>query len=780
MDQKEDNAAPSDRIPDPKVRRKPRLSVFWIVPLLTVVVAGWLAYQTISERGPLITISLGTSDGLEAGKTKIKYRGVDVGEVEKIKIGEGLSTVALEVRMSKEATPHLTEGTRFWVVRPEIGVGGVSGLSTLISGDYIAMKLGEGKPTRHFDALADAPIDTTDAKGLRFVLQADELGSVNVGTALYYNGVAVGQVEQVKIDGDSGVLIHVIIKTPHEGLVRDNSRFWNVSGVKINFNDILNASVKVSSIRSLIAGGIAFANPEPPGPEAKPGKQFELLSDRPTGLGSRKHASVLPVVLTAADSSGLDVGKPVTYRGLKVGEVTAVQLTDTGVEIHAAIREKHAHLVRVDSVFWNAGGIDLSLSGLLSGTGPTPSLKNILRGGVSFANPSKTGNQAKAGAAFELLKRRPAVLDPRQALNVTLVAETLAGIKSGDGITYRGLTVGRVEEVRLSKSGDAVEISTTVEADHAGLVRTNTVFWNASGLSFKAGDFLDASLKIDSLASLVAGGITFATPDAPGSPAISGATFELQREQQGSLKKANASDDTLEIVLEASVLGSVKTDDPVLYREFQVGRVRDIHLSNDADQVRIIVGIKQRYAPLIKSNTVFWNASGLHASFGLFSGAQIDVESMSALLRGGIALATPKDGGRVVKARTVFHLHDRPKDEWKAWAPHIRLPKTVAKKAAPERKPSELVKSTAPDKTKPDAAAGSVPQDPIPTTVTLLDYGDSVRPSALVSSLEKLGFVDVAKIEKSGAIFHLEATWQGKPWTLVVDARDGQITAKPR
>jgi paraquat-inducible protein B len=337
-------------------------------------------------------------------------------------------------------------------------------------------------------------------------------------------------------------------------------------------------------------------------------------------------------------------------------------------------------------------------------------------------------------------------------------------------------------------------VKAMISEAHAGLVRENSVFWNASGLHFKAGDFLDASLDIDSLATLMVGGIAFETPGDLGSQAQNGASYSLLAERPHDTGESEGQDDRLHLALEAATLGSVKSDDPILYRELEVGKVVDVGLSEDASRVRISLVIDAPYKALVKTNTVFWNASGLHASFGLFSGAKLDVESLSALLRGGIAFATPPDGGTAVKARTVFPLHASAKDEWKAWAPHIRLPtekpQQSAGGASGEEKPKQSAAQTTTDPSAesvmPSSAAEAqdVPEvtetvirDPIPTSVTLSSGASS---SVLASQLSDLGFEDIGKVEKEGGIYKLKASWEGQPLTLVVDGRNGRIEAKPR
>jgi hypothetical protein len=213
------------------------------------------------------------------------------------------------------------------------------------------------------------------------------------------------------------------------------------------------------------------------------------------------------------------------------------------------------------------------------------------------------------------------------------------------------------------------------------------------------------------------------------------------------------------------------------YREVEVGKVTAVELSGDASFVALHAAIEPRYAPLVRSRSVFWNASGIHASFGIFSGADIDVESLSALLRGGIAFATPKDAGAAADDGATFALHSEAKEEWQSWAPHIRLPKQAAKPdgmaapsqagAAPAAAPDEH--EAAPD---PSAAAASE-SPPLPAAVAL--SGEHVSASVLSEALAKLGFTNIGNIERSGAVVRADADWDGAPVRLHIDTKTGRI-----
>ena len=171
------------------------ISAIWLFPIVALVIGGWLVYQTLSQKGPVITIAFKTADGIEATKTLIKFREVEVGLVESIAIKEDLSGVVVTAEMKKEATPHLTESTRFWVVRPRLGLREISGLGTLVSGAFIEIDPGKGgDPKRDYVGLEEPPLITTDEPGKEYILVAEKLGSYTTGSPVYYRGIEVGEV----------------------------------------------------------------------------------------------------------------------------------------------------------------------------------------------------------------------------------------------------------------------------------------------------------------------------------------------------------------------------------------------------------------------------------------------------------------------------------------------------------------------------------------------------------------------------------------------------------
>src|SRR3990172_9930242 len=207
-------------------------SIVWLIPLITLLVGGWLVYKTLSEKGPAITISFKTAEGIEAGRTMVKYKNVDIGTVEMIRFSDDLANVILTVQFNQGTENFFRRNTRFWVVRPQLSLRGVSGLSTLVSGSYVEIEPGPGAAQSHFVGLEEKPVVSADEVGTRIVLIADELGSVDSGSPIYYQGIKVGEVLGYELGNDSSsVYIHSFIKDPYDQLLRGNTRFWNVSGM---------------------------------------------------------------------------------------------------------------------------------------------------------------------------------------------------------------------------------------------------------------------------------------------------------------------------------------------------------------------------------------------------------------------------------------------------------------------------------------------------------------------------------------------------------------------
>jgi paraquat-inducible protein B len=332
-----DPAGLPEAVAAPPRRFRPQL--VWIIPIVAILVGGWLAAKAILERGPTITINFKTAEGLEAGKTKIKYKDVELGVVKTIALSRDRKSIVVTAQLGKEAEEFLRADTEFFVVRPRVTAGGVSGLGTLLSGGYIGMDIGKSKESRrNFVGLEIAPIITGDDPGREFKLLADDQGSIDIGTPIYFRRVQVGQVVETALDkGGKSVSFTIFIRTPYDQYVTPNTRFWNASGVDVSL-DASGVQVRTESLVSLVIGGIAFQSlPDmPPEPPSEANAVFTLYSDRKDAF--KQPDKVVDEYLLVFDGSvrGLSVGASLDFRGITIGEVERI-----GVSINPATLEFH-------------------------------------------------------------------------------------------------------------------------------------------------------------------------------------------------------------------------------------------------------------------------------------------------------------------------------------------------------------------------------------------------------------------------------------------------------
>lgn len=324
-----DRSSVEDQAVEAQFQPKRRFSIVWLVPLVALVIGGWLAIKAIRDKGPTITITFATADGLEAGKTKIKFKEVEIGQVEHIALNAEASQVVVTAKMVKGSEPFLTDQTRFWVVRPRISGGSVSGLGTMLSGAYIGIDGNrEGRPSLTFKGLEEPPVVTINQPGRHFVLHAESLGSLDIGAPVYYRQIRVGQVVSYKFDQQGkAVDIKVFIEAPHHLWVTKNTAFWNASGIDLTLN-AQGLKVDTQSMVSILTGGIAFDLPKEsePGVTAEENAGFYLYADR--NAIQEKHYTVRKYWILLFDESvrGLSVGAPVELYGIKIGEVVDLRL----------------------------------------------------------------------------------------------------------------------------------------------------------------------------------------------------------------------------------------------------------------------------------------------------------------------------------------------------------------------------------------------------------------------------------------------------------------------
>lgn len=318
-----------DEIPEaiPVPKRRWAVQWVWILPIVAAIIGGWLAVRAVLSDGPTVTIRFKTAEGVEPGKTRIKYKDVDIGVVKNITLDEDRAGVVVKADLSKAAENLVVEDTRFWVVRARIAGGTVSGIGTLLSGSYIGMDPGKSTDSRRdFVGLESPPVITTGLPGKQFVLRAEDIGSLDVGSPVYFRRLEAGRVIAYELDKDgAAVFVRIFVNAPYDKYVTDNARFWHASGIDVAL-DASGLKFNTESLASVLIGGLAFQPPDgvEPYPPAAENAVFRLFPDRAQSMKEPISVSERYALVFRESVRGLAEGAPVDFRGILVGEVKTI------------------------------------------------------------------------------------------------------------------------------------------------------------------------------------------------------------------------------------------------------------------------------------------------------------------------------------------------------------------------------------------------------------------------------------------------------------------------
>lgn len=312
----------------PEFSAAQRWNLVWVVPILALLVGGWLVYRNLVTHGSVAKVRFETADGIQVGTTEVRCRSVRVGVVKGVKLADDLKSVVVSVQMDPDTGALLREDTRFWVVRLRVSGAEISGLGTLLEGAYIELEPGRGAASGggHYVGLESPPPTDRTVPGLRLVLTADEAGSLVAGSPIFHRGVEVGRIESRRFGPDGrDVIYDAFIPMEHTALVKENTRFWNSSGVDISAG-ASGIKVRTPSFQAMVSGGASFGVPDglPPGGEVRDGTVFKLYPDQDGAAAALFDATHRMLLLFDQSVLGLAKGAAVRFRGIQIGRVLEV------------------------------------------------------------------------------------------------------------------------------------------------------------------------------------------------------------------------------------------------------------------------------------------------------------------------------------------------------------------------------------------------------------------------------------------------------------------------
>lgn len=591
------------------VIRREGISAVWLVPVIAFLFGGWLLFKSIADRGVFINIQFESAEGIVVGSTEVKYKGLTLGTVKDVEVSEDLRNVEVKVEMLKQAEPMLTDKTLFWYVTADVSFQGVTGLDTLLSGSYISVQPdlnSSGKATRSFVALEQSPELDKNAPGLHLTLTAPNLGSISKNSPVTYKQMEVGHVSGHEYDEESNqVLIHAYIEPQYAHLVKDISRFWNVSGFNVTGSLTAGIQINTESLAAVVAGGIAFDNVdyEQAKAIAENGQRYTLYDDYLSAEMGHE------IRLILGWNSNLDVGSSLVFQGLVIGKIKSFEVIDPEEKKIIAVAEVTPRITRylttasqfyIESPEFDLGGVT--------------NLNQMLTGSHIVVRPSMDGDKS---SVFPVYNIKPAYNYSEPGLHLVLQATSLDYLSIRSGVYFEQQQVGIVEAIETKGPNDYL-VHIFIRPEYQRYVSSDSHFWNASGMRVTGG-FQHFEVQAQSLQTILKGGIAFDV----------GVEQDADQPENGDLFQLFVNKDVAKERVAFEIMSpttkGLKTGMRIMYRGEEIGSVHEIDRYHE--QVILSVGLLPEYEYVLKETTQFWlvqanlSLSGLTDTEALLGGA---------------------------------------------------------------------------------------------------------------------------------------------------------------
>ena len=610
------------------------------------------AYNEILLSDKEILLTMDEHNLLEPDNTKLFYKGVEAGIVKAIVYDPIRNKTEVKIKIQNDFRSFANEKAYFWIVKPQLNFNSIDGLDAVIKGNYINFTSSDvnAKTQSSFILHEKAP----QKEGVSVRLIAQEIKNLQEGTGLYYHGIKIGVVSSYHIRKDKkSFIVDLILDPKYKKLLNTSSAFYHMDGVelKADFNGV---DIKTGSLESIVRGGIGVETPDFKA-DRQLAKSYKLHSSY-AHLSKARYLSSegLYLTLLAEELGSLKKGSPVYFKQIEVGEVVSYRW-DTQrkkVFLELFIVKEYAKEVHDNSLFYNASGIDakFDLSGFEINT---ESLETIVTGGIAFYTPlSQVSALARSHEQFKLYDTKAKAMN--QYVDITLFSKDSYGLITGNLLMYKSVIIGHVENVKLVKEG--VELDIKVNSKYGHLMREDTLFWTES---------FEMSLQgIENFSAALKGNFIVLKP---------GISEKMNNYYHliSTAPSAHLNEKGLRVVVQAQRLGSIKEGTPVYYRQVKIGSVVQYRLNDDATGVDVELFIEPCYAHLIRTNSYFYNASGIGMQVSLLS-AKIKTETLDSILTGGIGVLTPDEYTAQAKDTQLFKLHEDFDEHALKWAPKLR------------------------------------------------------------------------------------------------------------